>query len=269
MANLIKMDLYRMLHSKVFMINLIIVTLISIASSPLMKALTNLAIQLAEKTQAESGEAASEITAYPASFTLSSLLISPFVLGLLVILTLISVVSFSYSDISGGFIKNYAGQLGKRSDSIISKFWVILIHNGIFMVCAFAGNVIGTAMTAKITIDDGILNGIETFLLKLLLLQSLATVLLLLTAGLRQKTLASIAGVVFGSGLMSLAYFGIESTIEKIFNIHEFNISDYAPDQLLGRSENLNAMNALIVSAAVIGLFLTITIKTFNKNDIK
>lgn len=108
-----------------------------------------------------------------------------------------------------------------------------------------------------------------SFLLKILLFQSLSTVLLFLAAGIGQKTLASITGVVFGSGMLGLAYLGLENAAENVFGIEEVNISDYAPDQLIASTGNIAALSSLIISVAVTAVFLSFTVRVFNVKDIK
>ena len=89
------------------------------------------------------------------------------------------------------------------------------------------------------------------------------------TVGIKQKTIATVAGVVLGSGMLGLAYMGLNSVIEKVFKLESFNINDYAPDSLLVSGGNLAAANALIVSVVIIAVFLSLTVRIFNKSDVK
>ena len=117
--------------------------------------------------------------------------------------------------------------------------------------------------------DSDIPEGILTFFLKLLLMQSLCSILLFFTVGIKQKTAATVVGVVLGSGMLGLAYIGLNTAVHKIFNVESFNLNDYAPDSLLESSGKLVAINALVVSVVIIAIFLPLTVKIFSKSDVK
>ena len=267
MRNIIRMDYYRLVHSKSFKINMLLVFFISLMSKPITMWMFKLMNNIAEQLSEEGNEI--EVIAYPDTVMLSSLLCDPFGYTILIVLCLICMIGFAYADIANGYIKNYAGQLTKKGNSIISKFTVIGILNMFFMIAALAGSVIGELLVRKIECDPGVPQAVGTFFLKFLLLQSLCTILLFFTAGIKQKTIATVAGVVLGSGMLGLAYMGLNSVIEKVFKLESFNINDYAPDSLLVSGGNLAAANALLVSVVIIAVFLPLTVRIFNKSDVK
>ena len=120
MANLIKMDMRRLFHSKVFYITMGIVAFLNIVILAAVPMVSKLLMP-----QAEAG-----VT------NLSSIIAGPFSIGWMIIAVFISMVSFSYADMANGYIKNIAGQISRRSDSVFSKLVVIGIHNLVFFVVA-------------------------------------------------------------------------------------------------------------------------------------
>ena len=135
------------------------------------------------------------------------------------------------------------------------------------------GNLIGSAFgTYTIEADPLIINGVLTLLLKWLLSMAICSILLLLTTGVRNKTLAAIVGVIFGTGTLGLVYMGLSSAVTNIFKTEGFNLAMYMPDGLMGVvnvSANTGVLNTVIVSAVCIALFFALTIRIFNTRDIK
>ncbi len=254
MTNLIKMEWYKLRTSKLFIILLIVtfaLNAIFLASLPMITSALG-----AEMTATE----------------LSSILASPFALGLLMIPIFISAVSFLYLDFSGGYIKNIAGQLADRGSLVFAKFIMIGVHNLIFFVAAAISAVLATALTGGIVVDAAVWSGILTLLLKWLLSLSLCTVLMFFAVGLRNKTLAIIMAVVFSTGALSLLYMGINTGITALFKVENIDVGNYLPDALMGSVNVITGelvVNAIIVAAIFIGVFLWLTYMMFKKRDVK
>ena len=261
MANLIKMDMRRLFHSKVFYITMGIVAFLNIVILAAVPMVSKLLMP-----QAEAG-----VT------NLSSIIAGPFSIGWMIIAVFISMVSFSYADMANGYIKNIAGQISRRSDSVFSKLVVIGIHNLEFFVVAslsmLLGNLIGCGLGGgQIVADSQVFGGILTLLLKWLLSMAVCSILLFFTTGVKNKTLATIIGVVLGTGTMGLVYGGINAAVSGIFKVEGFDLSMYMPDSLLSSvnvTDNTGVINAVIVSAAFIAVFTALTVKVFNTKDIK
>ena len=260
MADLIKMDMYRLFRTKVFYVMLGAVTAACFATTVLAKVLTDLFSKTAEGAEAAA--------LYPASVALSDILASPFAFSALFILVFISLISFTYADIANGFVKNVAGQLPHKGDTVISKFAVILVHNAIFTLFAALGSAAGEMTVRTVVVDSQTGRGVITMLAKILLLQSLSAIILFVTTGLKSKTFASVAGVIISTGLLGIVYFGIETILEKLFKL-SVDLSEYAPDQLLTKAGQAAFGNAFIVSAIVSVLFVVLTVKVFNRRDVK
>lgn len=263
MGNLIKMDLRRLFLSKLFYITMGVVALLNIIITG--------ALPLVTKFLAPSQ--------LPKTVTLSSLFVSPFQASMLLFLLFISIVGFAYADIANGYIKNIAGQISRKGYLIISKYIVIGIHNFIFLAAGVISSIIGSYLGSvfagyTIVADDQILQGFITFLIKWLLTMAISSILLFVTMGIRSKNLASIIGVIFGTGVLGLVYMGLNAAITNIFKLTDtqFNIGDYVPDQLIN-SVNVvtgtSVINALIVGVVFSVLFIVITIKVFESRDVK
>lgn len=261
MANLIKMDMRRLFHSKMFYISLGIVAALNVILMTIIPLFTKFFAVMQDV----------KIT------TLSEIIVEPFAISWMIILMFISMVSFSYADIANGFIKNIAGQIPRKSDTIVSKFIVVGIHNCVFILVAavtmmigqFLGSIFGTY---QIVVDSQVGFAILTLLVKWMLSMAISSILLFLTTGVRNKTLASIVGVILGTGTMGLVYLGLNTAVNSIFKTSGFNLSLIMPDALIQTvnvGANTGVINAVIASIVCAAIFLALTIKVFNTRDIK
>ena len=256
MGKLIKMDLYRMFKSTSFIVCLILNFLLGLGEAPLGKLLFNLARTLS----AETGDI------FPEEVKLSSFFSNPFtMLGLLLIL--LSLCWFYYADVENGYIKNIAGQMPMKGFTILSKFAATAVHNLIFVAMGIIGKIIGTVLVQRISADPGVADSIRMLVLKLLLLQSICSILLLFVSTLRSKPLGMILAVLIGLGLTSLIYLGINQGLSRIFG-PETDIIQYMPDTVMGENP-LDTVKALLVSLVTCGIFLPLAIRIFDRKDVK
>ena len=261
MANLIKMDLRRLFRSPMFLITLSVAAVFNILLTVGMAMLTKMFASAQAVTPT----------------ILSDVVSNPFVLPIFSILMFTSLISFSYADIAGGYIKNLAGQLPHKSSLIYSKFMVIGIHNFIFLAVGSITNALGNlAMSAtgmlQLTDDGKIGAAIMTILLKWLLSMAIAAILLFVTNGVKNKVLATVIGVILGTGTMSLAYMGLNTAISNIFHTQSFDLGMYMPDALFNSvnvGANVAVINAIVVSLVFIVLFMALTVKVFKSRDVK
>ena len=272
MGNLIKMDFYRMRKGKSFIVNLIIVFLFSVVYAPITKLIVTI-LNNSIKSQTKIGDdsaagGSAQAIEFGKTINISELISSPFCLKILLLMLFISIISFTYADIANGYVKNIAGQLPKRGYTVVSKFIVMAIHNTIFMICALVGRIVGELLVRSITFDDGFTRSLITFVLKLILLQSICSVLLFVTTGLGNKTFASVVGVIVSTGVLGGIYMGLDYLAARFLNAEDSYFIKNAPDQLLS-VEKVAIINAILVSGAIIAIFLPLTIKVFNKKDVK
>lgn len=261
MGNLIKMDFYRMFRSKAFIISNIVIFGINIIGKLLELLLFNLAKGLVDES--EQAEMVFDYTE-----NLSSVFINPLWLSMMIIVILISAVTFSYADIANGFIKNIAGQVNQKGHTVISKFLVLCVHNLVFLCVGVIGKVVSQFIIGgnfKIDTADMPI-AIATFLCKWLLLQALCAIILFVSTGLKNKTLASVVGVILGSGSLMILHMMIDSQVEQFIKI---NPSEYDPSALIQGGASFMFANAIGVSLVVIAVFLPLTVTIFNKSDVK
>ncbi len=254
MVDLIRMDFYRMFKSKAFIISNIVVFVIAVVS------------RLAEIGLVKLSQAFGTTEATLDIMSFSEIISNPFGWSIALVVVLISAVTFSYADIANGYIKNIAGQVSNKGDTAISKFIVLAVHNFIFMTVAFLGRVIIALLTGGMKMEwVEVPLAIGTFGIKWLLLISLSTILLFMSTGLKNKTLASVVGVILGSGSLMLLHLMIDSTVQRFLHV---DISEYDPSILIQES-NMIFGNAILVSLVVIAIFLPLTVVIFNKTDVK
>lgn len=154
---------------------------------------------------------------------------------------------------------------------------VIGIHNFIFLAVGSLTNALGNlAMSAtgmlQLTDDGKIGAAIMTILLKWLLSMAIAAILLFVTNGVKNKVLATVIGVILGTGTMSLAYMGLNTAISNIFHTQSFDLGMYMPDALFNSvnvGANVAVINAIVVSLVFIVLFMALTVKVFKSRDVK
>lgn len=256
MLNLVKMEWYKLRTSKLF----IILLSIAFAANLIISIGTPLVTKLI-------------MPGMPVQSTLlSSLLSQPFGFPFLMLIVFVSAVSFMSLDYSGGFIKNIAGQVGDRGKIVIAKFIAVGIHNLIFFIAGVLSSLLGTLITGQIAADAAVMSGILTLLLKWFLSMALISIMLFFAVGLRNKMLATIIGVVFSINALSLAYLGINTLIANVFKTDSFDIGHFMPDALMNNVSVVNnelVVNALIVGAAFIAVFVTLSYITFKKRDVK
>ncbi|MEE0952827.1 MAG: hypothetical protein U0L60_02340, partial [Ruminococcus sp.] len=111
-----------------------------------------------------------------------------------------------------------------------------------------------------------------TLLLKWMLSMALASILMVVTIGIKNKILASIIGVIIGTGSLSLAYMGLNTAANAVFHAEGFNLGEFMPDVLFNSvsvATNTAVINAVIVSLVCIAIFMTLTVKVFDRSDVK
>lgn len=256
MSNLIKMELYKLRTSKLFIILLSIFAVVNIVSSFGTSMLVNAIVKNPEAIKGD----------------LSSMFVSPFVLEMLMLFTFVSLVSFLYLDFNNGYIKNLAGQVPNRGYIVFSKFIAVAVHNLIYflvavLTCFISGLITGINMDIQ-----NLGAGIATFFIKWLLSLGIGAILMFFAVGLKSKSFALILGVMIPVGAFSLIYMGIDTAVKNFLKIKGFALGNFMPDSLIG---SVNAVkgtllaNGIISAVVCIVLFYILTYITFNKRDIK
>ena len=261
MANLIKMDLRRLFHTPMFIVSMLVVALLNIIMS---FGFNMIGALLAPQFVAGEIEL-TEVVSTPFAGTI-------FGIGMFA-----SLINFSYADIANGFVKNLAGQVKRRSDIVFSKFIVLGIHNAIFLTVGVLSNLLGNMLLvacgkAQLTDNGQVPAAIITVVLKWMLCMAISAILIFLTTGVRNKTLATVVGVIIGSGSLGLAYMGLSMAVNNVLKTEDFDVADYMPDTLMSNVNviaNTAVVNAIVVSIVCTAIFLGLTVKVFNSRDVK
>lgn len=256
MGKLIRMDLYRMFKSRASVICLALALVLALGNAPLAKLIYMLGNSLSPEIN----------DVFPATVNLSDILGDPFPL-LNAMPTLLSLCFFFYADVENGYIKNIAGQMPMKGFTVLSKFQASIVHNLIFAAVGIIGNLIGTMIVQWIVVDRAVLDSIRVLALKLLLFQSLCAILLLVVSTFRSKSLGMILAVLFGLGLTSVIYLGINAGLQPIFG-EATDISKFMPDAVMGEKP-LDTVKALVVAVVTGAIFLPLAIRIFDRKDVK
>ncbi len=257
MANLIKMDLYRMTRIKTFYICLILAFVLAFSVTPLQKGLFTVASMISPDET---------ISIFPSTAKLSDIIENPFPF-MTAMLLMISICAFFYSDVENGYIKNIAGQMPKKGYSILSRFLSAFPHNLAFLTAGVTGNLLGTLIVQHVEADSAVLSSIGAFFLKLLLIQSICAILVLFVSCMRNKSLGTVIAVIMGLPLLGLIYGLIDAGIQKLIPDIGPIFSEYMPDQVM-RETYPDALKALAVAAIITAVFLTAAIRVFDRKDV-
>lgn len=289
MFNVIKMDIYRLVTSLYFKICIVIVFLLNLFEAPFAKLIFNLTVKLLESVETEEDPASLDLV-WPNVLHVGNVIADQ--LGIFCTVSfLICIVIFSYDDIRHGYIKNIAGQLPSRGHTVISKFAVIQLSAIVFYLISIIGNSVGQLVIGEEVKFDMVFSGdfdLETgdfgsdkvfsmgqsfaeCIVKILLLSTICALILLLTTGIGSNMAATIAAILFGSGLTGIGYSLASSTISKLLRFEDFALSDYMPDSLY-RSDLFaegRVLQSLITAVILITVLLFVTIKLYSRKEIK
>ena len=265
MGKLIKMDFYRLFQSKTFWI--------SAAVMFFLQGITSFSMPILQKNLLKFASVPAENASEMLDTKLSEIFSSP-MMSFFMLIMFISATTFLFADIRDGYVKNFVGQIARKGYSAISKFIVVCVHNAFFMLLALSGNILGVLLCpdSSLIVDSAVGSGIVVFFVELLLSFAMTSIILFLTTGLRNKTLASVVGVLFSVSALGLLYMALNQLLSMV-GIKNFDVSNYAPDRLFNSQFDTAAIgaviNAIIVSVVFIGVFVGLTVAIFNKRDVK
>lgn len=284
MLNLIRMNLFKMVHTKSIIVVFAVLMVFSNISSCLTADESREMvkdIQKGEVTLYESNELSASFGIYVDTPVRSDGTLKEYVYvycsdlnsGLLLLFILIGVVLFFRSDEKNGFIKNIAGQTKHKYNILLSKLAAVGVYTFVCMLCymliGYLSFVTGVAL-----VDGGISFGIEylpevikIFALQYLLYMAFISGLLLIT----QVTKSTAAGITAGSfGIMGFGMLFVTIS-QKVFNT-DFDISKYYISTNISKV-NMDAGADIIKFALVIGIvyfimYNVLNILWFSKRDI-
>ncbi len=273
MLNLVKMDIYRLFHSKIIKVGMVVAAIVA-----LLGMLLNLGVlEIMKLTMEDTSTSTDGMELFfPTIAWLGGVDYADIVLtgtnAFALFVSCMIVASFIGAEQSCGYIKNIAGQLPNRGMTIISKFIVtcivqlivILIYTIVSALCAtifFSSYIKAYSIGAMI----------EGLLLRFLLFCAIDAVVLFFCTLTKSHAIAMVIGAIFGIGVTNLVYFAGSALLGMLkINIE---IAKFMPDGINGlinvSSIGTIAVKAIIVSVVFIVGFLTATVMLFNKRDVK
>lgn len=273
MLNLIKMDFYRLFHSKAIKVGAIVAAIVAFLGMALNLGILEI-IKLG--TSDDPASVADMRILFPIVDWLTGVDFADVVFTgtgfLSLFVSCMVVASFVGAEQSCGYAKNIAGQLSNRGMMVVSKFvvtcfvqlMVLLIYTAISSICAilfFGSYIKGCSI--------GIL--IEGVLLRLLLFCAIDAIVLFFCTLTKSHAVAMVIGAIFGVGVTGLAYMGISALLGMVKI--SVNVAEFMPDGINGLISVAGlegiVVKAIIVAVIFIAGFLTGAIMLFKKRDVK
>lgn len=265
MFNLIKMDIYRLIHSTSTWVTMLFVVLLSV----FCVFMTNTDIQLMEDDpQSVITEESDERTigimveADPEWATgkieIGSIISVEVRSGMLALLCIIFAALFSNAEQKNGFIKNIAGQFPGRGKLIISKIVALAVQ--VFMMLLVFSLV--AAATGFVLWGNRFYMGSIVALLQFLGVQYLlhlgfASVIMFLCILTRSTAFGMTTGILACSGILVPIYSGINKLVYDIKPGWNFNINNYVLDGNITLIR-LNAVSDVMLRGVLVGIAFTV-----------
>lgn len=274
MFNLVKMDLYRLFHSKVVKVGLIAAAVI--ATLGMLLNLGILEVMKLGGVQDDPSSAESMSLIFPILSWLNGVDFADVVFTGTSFLTLfvscMMVASFIGAEQSCGYVKNIAGQLPNRGMTVVSKFIVTcLIQFAILLIYTIISVILAPMLFSAYIKAYSIGLLVEGLLLRLLLFCAINAIVLFFCTLTKSHAIAMVVGAILGIGVTGLLYMaaGALLSMAKI----SINIAEIMPDGINGlisvSSLGTIAVKAIIVSVIFIAAFLFGAIWLFKKRDVK
>ncbi len=287
MFNLIKMDLYRMVHSvsfKVMMVVVIAVAFFTIGMTSYDVAYTREQLEKGivqmEETAAEDDKIVIEMgisvtsnDSWVDEVPFSELVNENMKSNLLLLLCAIFVPLFVHAEYKNGYIKNIAGQLSNRGVLVVSKLVAVAVQ----ILILFVSYIVWAAVAGMVFFKDTLVTGnfmdlLGGSALHYLLCLAVAYVVLMLTLVTRSSALPLTFGVLCSTGFTALLYSGINAVVSMITGKDTFDIGLYTPEMNVGHitfdMTNEALTRVLIVGSVYAVLAAVIAISIMKKRDV-
>ena len=273
MLNLIRMDFYRLLHSKVIKVGVVVAAILAFVGM-----LFNFAVLELFKSSLTDDPSSAEslgflfpILAWVGGVDYADVVfVGTNLLSLFVSCMMVS--SFIGAEQSCGYIKNVAGQLSNRGMTVVSKFivtcmiqlLVLLIYTVISCVCAilFFSPYIKTYSIVAL---------IEGLLIRFLLFCAINAIVVFFCTLTKSHSIAMVIGAILGTGITSLIYLAANGLLSMLKIT--VDLAKFMPDGINGlinvSSLGTIAVKAIIVSVVFIAGFLIAAVMLFKKRDVK
>lgn len=283
MFNLVKMDVYRLIHSKITWV--IMVFVIGLAIFSVM--MTNSDIQLMQEDPAYATEDTSDeaertigIAIWPeeewatGQVEIGSLVSAETQSGMLLILCAIFTAIFVNAEQKNGYIKNIAGLFPRREKLVLSKAIAIAIQV-LFMMAVFTGVMI--IMGFALWGSDFYMGSVSKLLGFLAVQYGLhlgfSLVMMLLAVLTRSSAFSMTAGILICAGLMTPVYSVINRAVNDMGSGWTFDINKYMLDgsiAMTGVGADADVMmRSVIVGLAFIAGAALLSMVIMKKRDVR
>lgn len=273
MKNLIKMDFYRLFHTKAFSVGILAAFVVSIVTAFFNYGIVEL-IKIsipADPTMAETIGFIIPAARWIVGVDYADIVISGSGAFSLLISCMVA-ASFISTEHSSGYVKNVIGQLSDRGHTVVSKFVATsAIHLIVLLIYTFVNIVITSTFLGEYIVSYSIGNLIGALLTRLLLYFAINAVIVFLCILTKSQSLAMVIGAIFGTGVTQIVYY-IASALLGILKI-DFDITSYMPDGINGALSvgDINSLygKAICVSIVFIAVFLTGSIAIIKNRDVR
>lgn len=286
MFNLIKMDLYRMVHSvsfKVMMVVVIAVAFFTIGMTSYDVAYTREqlekgVVQTEEPVEddmmvIEMGISVTSNDSWVDEVPFSELVNENMKSNLLLLLCAIFVPLFVHAEYKNGYIKNIAGQLPNRGVLVVSKLVAVAVQ----ILILFVSYTVWAAVAGVVFFKDTLVAGSFMDLLggsalHYLLCLAVGYIVLMLTLVTRSSALPLTFGVLCSTGFTALLYSGINVLISTMTGKDTFDIGLYTPEMNVAHI-TFDMTNGALVRVLVVGFLYAlvaagIAIGVMKKRDV-
>lgn len=286
MLNLIKMDLYRMVHSVSFKVMLVVVAAVAFftigmtsydvayTKEQLEKGIVqNVEAPEEDKTVIVMGINVTTSDSWIEEAPFSELVNENMKSNLLLLLCAIFVPLFVHAEYKNGYIKNIAGQLPNRGVLVVSKLVAVAVQ----ILIIFVSYILWAGIAGLIFFKDTLVMGEFTDLLSgsalhYLLCLAVGYVVLMLTMVTRGSALPLTFGVLCSTGFTALLYSGINVAIAAITGKDGFDIGLYTPEmnvaQITFDMSGGALTRVLIVGVVYAAVAAVIAIAVMRKRDV-
>lgn len=297
MFNLIKMDLYRMVHSVSFKVMMVVVIAVafftigmtsydvkSMQEQPDSVIYQEKQPEESSQLQVKESEDGPKFT-FEVGFTMDTdygwgnkapfgeLINENIKSRLLLLLCVIFVPLFVNAEYKNGYIKNIAGQLPDRGKLVISKLAAVAVQ----VLILFAGYIFWSAIAGKIFFGDSLVfedmgDLLASTVIHYVLCLATGYVSLMLTIVSRGSALPLTFGILCSTTFTALLYSGINVLISTITGNNTFDIGLYTPEMNVGlvtfdmTSGDLTRI--LLVGCTYAVLAAVIAVRVMKKRDV-
>lgn len=269
MANLIKMDLFRLFKTKSYKLLLLVSLSIAFIAIAAIAGIAKLIPILGEESQFALSMMfpfaswAKDVSVFDIMYT-SLYALAPMVIS-------IATAIFISSEHSSGYIKNIAGQVKNKGMLVAAKFATLAFAT--FTI--FVSYLVGAFASAQLFLHGslnytGFMDFAAVIGVKYLLFLSVVAIIIFLCTLTKSSSLAIAFGVIFGTGMTTIVYTAVSFFLETVTK-HSIQVASFTPDGFAFKLSMATQPEILakgcVLSVIYIAVFLILSAVVMNKRD--